>query len=222
MSEIYGVFGVGGFGREVMPLARAQLKRKKINLQKLYFVVDKPEREEVNGVRVISFNEFVELPDANKFLSIAVSDGKIRENLHDRNLHFGVYDWPICSENSIIMDNVEIAQSSIICPFVTITSNVTIGIHFHANLYSYVAHDCVIGHFVTFAPGVKCNGNIVIEDHVYVGAGAIIKQGSCGSSPLIIGQGAVIGMGAVVTKNVPANVTVIGNPARIYKHNDNP
>ena len=36
----------------------------------------------------------------------------------------------------------------------------------------------MIGDFVTFAPGVKCNGNIHIEDHVYIGAGAVIKQGT--------------------------------------------
>ena len=72
----------------------------------------------------------------------------------------------------------------------------------------------MIGDFVTFAPGVKCNGNVVIEDHAYIGAGAVIKQGQPGA-PLGIGHGAVVGMGAVVTKSVPAGATVVGNPARV-------
>lgn len=71
----------------------------------------------------------------------------------------------------------------------------------------------MIGDFVTFAPAVKCNGNIVIEDHAYIGAGAVIKQGRPGR-PLVIGRGAVIGMGAVVTKDVAPGATVVGNPAR--------
>jgi acetyltransferase-like isoleucine patch superfamily enzyme len=54
--------------------------------------------------------------------------------------------------------------------------------------------------------GVKCNGNIHIEDHAYIGAGAVIKQGTP-AQPLVIGRGAVVGMGAVVTKSVPAGVT---------------
>jgi acetyltransferase-like isoleucine patch superfamily enzyme len=54
-----------------------------------------------------------------------------------------------------------------------------------------------------------------IEDHVYIGTGAIIKQGSPGK-PLRIGAGAIIGMGAVVTKDVLPNTTVVGNPARIF------
>ena len=99
-------------------------------------------------------------------------------------------------------------------PFVTITSNIKIGKCFHANLYSYVEHDCVIGDFVTFAPGVKCNGNIHIHAHAYIGAGAMIKQGTP-DQPLVIGAGAIVGMGAVVTKSVPPGVTVVGNPAQI-------
>ena len=96
----------------------------------------------------------------------------------------------------------------------TLTSNIRIGRQFHANIYSYVAHDCVIGDFVTFAPGVKCNGNVVIEDHAYIGTGAVIKQGRPGQ-PLVIGRGAVVGMGAVVTRDVPAGATVVGNPAKL-------
>ena len=37
-------------------------------------------------------------------------------------------------------------------------------------------------------------------------------------NPLVIGKGAVVGMGAVVTKNVPPGETVIGNPARPFRH----
>jgi acetyltransferase-like isoleucine patch superfamily enzyme len=91
---------------------------------------------------------------------------------------------------------------------VTLTSNIRIGRCFHANLYSYVEHDCVIGDFVTFAPGAKVNGNVTIGDHAYIGSGAILRQG------ITIGAGAIVGMGAVVTRDVPPGVTVVGNPAK--------
>lgn len=111
------------------------------------------------------------------------------------------------------MDEVEIGASCILCPFVTLTSNIKIGKSFHANIYSYVAHDCEIGDYVTFAPAVKCNGNVVIEDGAYIGTGAIIKQGKPGR-PIVIGEGATVGMGAVVTKSVSAGSVVVGNPAK--------
>ncbi|MEO2037445.1 MAG: DapH/DapD/GlmU-related protein, partial [Martelella sp.] len=74
--------------------------------------------------------------------------------------------------------------------------------------YAYIEHDCVIGDFVTLAPGAKVNGNITIGDHVYIGSGAVIRQGTT------IGPGATIGMGAVVLRDVPPGVTVVGNPAK--------
>jgi maltose O-acetyltransferase len=51
-----------------------------------------------------------------------------------------------------------------------------------------------------------------IEDDVWIGARAIILPG------LTIGRGAIIGAGSVVTKNVPPNAIVGGNPARIIKY----
>jgi acetyltransferase-like isoleucine patch superfamily enzyme len=105
-----------------------------------------------------------------------------------------------------------VGEGAILCGFTHITSNAKIGKFFHGNIYSYVAHDCIIGDFVTFAPGVKCNGHVVIEDHAYIGTGVVIKDGT--DKPIVIGQGAVVGMGAVVTKSVPPGTTVVGNPAR--------
>lgn len=125
----------------------------------------------------------------------------------------GIESLDVKAANASILDDVVLGEGSILCGFTQMTSNIRIGRYFHANIYSYVAHDCVIGDFVTFAPGVKCNGNIHIDDHAYVGTGAILKQGTP-DKPLRIGRGAVIGMGAVVTKDVAPGETVVGNPAR--------
>ena len=125
----------------------------------------------------------------------------------------GLAFFDVKAANVVVMDNVQIGPGAVLCPFITLTSNIRIGHHFHANIYSYVEHDCVVGDYVTFAPGVMCNGNVQVEDHAYIGAGAVIKQGLPGA-PLVIGREAVVGMGAVVTKSVPSGVIVVGNPAR--------
>lgn len=206
------IFGVSGFGREVMPNAR-KLWLKSGDDFELVFVDDSPQSGYVNGHRVLSFSNWINEPGDSHHINIAIANSKVREEIVERCIKNSVEFYEVRAENIIQLDEVCIGVGAILCPFVTLTSNVKIGTHFHANIYSYVAHDCIVGDYVTLAPGVMCNGNVTIEDHAYIGTGAIIKQGNPGN-PLVIGRGAIVGMGAVVTKSVPPYTTVIGNPAK--------
>ena len=212
----FGLYGAGGFAREVMPLVCEHISLTaytNINLtHNICFVETNPEKDEVNGYPLISENDFFELECKERFFNIAIASSKVRERIANECIARGATPKTIQATQAIIYDKNDIGEGAILCAYTTITSNAKIGKFFHSNLYSYVAHDCVIGDFVTFAPNVHCNGNVHIHDHAYIGTGAIIKQGTS-SKPLVIGEGAVVGMGAVVTKNVPAGATVIGNPA---------
>lgn len=214
-QPLFAVYGASGCGRGVMPLARAQLAGQCIADTRLVFIDDQAAEPVVNGQRVLRYTEFLQQEASERRVVLAIANSKVREQLAERCKADGVHAWTVSADNVVRMDDVELGEGAALSPFVTLTSNIRIGRHFHANLYSYVEHDCVIGDFVTFAPGAKCNGNVVIEDHVYIGSGAVIKQGRPGK-PLVIGRGAVVGMGAVVTRDVPAGVTVVGNPARLF------
>ena len=190
MSDtIIGIYGASGFGREIMPLAKAQYHSVFSDVR-FVFVDDGANSDILNGYPILTYSDFLSCDSINKFVVLTIANSVIREKLVAK-----------CDEGAIL------------CHFTQLTSNIRIGKQFHANISSYVAHDCVIGDYVTFAPGVRCNGNIHIHDHAYIGTGAIIKQGTP-AKPLVIGKGAVIGMGAVVTKDVPPGVTVVGNPAK--------
>jgi sugar O-acyltransferase (sialic acid O-acetyltransferase NeuD family) len=216
---VFGLYGAGGFARGVMPiLSNFFSKTTQANTEashQIYFVETSPKVKEINGYPLISEKDFLELECSERFFNIAIADSKIREKIANELASKGAKPMSVQSPHSIIYDCNEIGEGSILCANTMITSNVKIGKFFHSNIYSYVEHDCIIGDYVTFAPNVHCNGNIHIHNHAYIGAGAIIKQGSS-SNPLIIGEGAIIGMGAVVTKNVPPFTTVIGNPAKPF------
>lgn len=215
----FAIFGASGCGRGVLPLAREQLQADLMaGAADLVFVDDQPSASVVNGHRVLTYGEWLSEPASSRHINVAVANGHVREKLVQRCAADGVKFFEVRAANVVQLDDVQIGEGAVLCPFVMLTSNIRIGKNFHANLYSYVEHDCVIGDFVTFAPGVKCNGNVRIEDHAYIGAGAVIKQG-LPEAPLVIGRGAVVGMGAVVTKSVPPGQTVVGNPAMPLRNN---
>ena len=213
MSEVFAVYGVAGCGRSLMPVAAEQLKRVGSDSQIVFIDDALADNVVVNGHVAMNYDSFKSLKDDHKFVLVAIANSKIRQQLVDKLEHDSISLWTVQGSTTLIMDSTNIDQGAALSPFVTIASNVTIGKCFHANLYSYVEHDCIIGDYVTFAPRVSCNGNVHIHDHAYIGAGAVIKQGTP-AKPLVIGKGAIIGMGAVVTKDVPAGAVVVGNPAR--------
>ena len=210
-NRLFGLYGAGGFGREVLPLARAQLGPD----WRIVFIETEPHAAEVNGVPLLSEDDFFAERASEHSFAIAIADSHARETIGQRCSRRGARAVSLAAGNATVYDANRIGHGAILCAHTTITSNAEIGCHFHANIYSYVAHDCVIGDYVTFAPRVSCNGNVHIRDHAYIGTGAMIRPGIPGGRPLTIGEGAVVGMGAVVTRDVEPYTTVVGNPARV-------
>lgn len=207
---LLAIYGSGGFGRELVAPARHALQRAGRDAAELVFVDDGDGAgATVGGIPV---RKPADLKPGDQFI-LAVGDGKVRQTLAEKCKAAGLIPFSLFAPDYFEGVDVEIGEGAVFCPRTMVTTSARIGRQFQCNIYSYVAHDCVIGDYVTFAPNVACNGNVHIEDHAYIGTGAVIKQGTP-DKPLIIGAGAVVGMGAVVTKDVEAGAVVVGNPAR--------
>jgi len=204
MTAILGVFGAGGCGRGILPLVREQNPEARV-----VFVEDTPRRADCNGAEVLAFDDFAAIPQAR--IVIAIAEPDVRRGAASRCEAAGLTFYDVRARQMVVMDEVAIGPGALFSPWTTLTSNIRIGAHFHCNLYSYVEHDCVIGDFVTFAPAVRCNGNVTIGDGAYIGSNAVIRQG------ITIGAGATVGMGAVVVCDVAPGETVVGNPARVLR-----
>lgn len=216
MQKMIGVYGASGFGMQVMSLIKAQYSHLQPN--SLVFIDDAKDRPSVMGFQVLSYEEFIQHSTEHKKITIAIADSEIREKLVRKLTKDNIEIIDIWSEDSIVSEYSKLAEGSTISNYVCIAENSTIGKHFQANIYSYIGHDCIIGDYVTFGPRVSCNGNVHIHDHVYIGTGAIIIQGTP-DKPIVIGEGAFIGMGAIVTKDVPPGKVAVGKPARTIQLN---
>lgn len=205
------IYGSGGFGRELVMPARAALKKAGRDPGELVFVDDNRSSAD-QMIADVPVRILAELQAGDEFI-LAVGDGNIREKLEARCKAAGLRAFSLYAEDYVAGIDVEIDEGAVFCPRSLVTASARIGRQFQCNIYSYVAHDCVIGDYVTFAPGVCCNGNVHVGDYAYLGTGAVIKQGTP-DKPMVIGAGAVIGMGAVVTKDVEPGAVVVGNPAR--------
>lgn len=108
--------------------------------------------------------------------------------------------------NLIIGDDVEIGSNT--CIDRGALSDTIIGSHTKINNLCHIAHNNMIGKNVEITGCVNLSGGNVIEDNVWISPNSSIR------GYIHIGKGAIIGIGAVVTKNIPAGETWVGNPAR--------
>lgn len=207
----FAIYGTGGCARAVRHVVQDSLAaREGAAPASLVFIDDDPALQGslVHELPVLSYEE---ARDKGYAVCIAIADGAARREKALRAKEDGLAFFSIIAQTGVRGDRVQFGEGAILCDFVTLTADLKIGAHFHANLYSYVEHDCVIGDFVTFAPRVSCNGNVTIGDGAYIGTGACLRQG------VTIGAGATVGMGAVVTRDVAPGETVVGNPAHPLK-----
>jgi acetyltransferase-like isoleucine patch superfamily enzyme len=103
---------------------------------------------------------------------------------------------------------VTLGPGSIVCASAVVTTNVHLGRHVQLHNAVTVGHDAVLGDYVTVSPNASVSGNSVLEDEVTMGAGAVVIERRR------IGARTTVGAGAAVVRDLPADVTAVGVPAR--------
>ena len=216
MKKVLGIYGAGGFGREVMALVPQSLASlfPNMNLSEidLYFIDDEKNKLNIDGIDVLSRTEFLSLKSKEIFYALAIADCNSRKRVFELMSKSHAIPITLIFDNVLIMKDSKIGSGCIIMPGVKISTSVTIGEFVHVNFNSYIAHDCIIENFVTVSPGVICCGNTIVKNGAFIGAGSLIKQGNH-EKPRIIGYGSVLGIGSNLLSDLPDNEVFVGNPA---------
>jgi len=207
------IIGAGGFGREVAWLIE-DINKVNNEWNIVGFVDDNKSIQgtEINGYKVVGDIDWLEKQEV--FVVNAIGDPVIKKKVMDK-LDGSKNKYPVLIHPSVICsDRVSFGEGSIICAGNIITVNVEIGKHVIINLDCTIGHDANIGDYSTVLPSVNVSGFVKTEECVSVGTGSAVIQG------VNIGRNTVVGAGAVVVKDLPANCTAVGSPAKPIKFHE--
>jgi sugar O-acyltransferase (sialic acid O-acetyltransferase NeuD family) len=167
--------------------------------------------ERLEDVPIISFDEW-----RNHFFDVAciinVANPRSRRSLVQKIISAGGRFARLYDRKEFSFPGVSIGAGTVVAP-TYIGPNTVLGEHVQVMPMCSIGHDVRIQDYVTLCPSCTVSGYVVIEEDVFVGAGATIVNGTA-DRPLIVGSGTKISAGAVVTKSTPPNAILAGNPAR--------
>lgn len=206
------IYGAGGSGRETAWLAETCWEYGAEELPVAY-IDDRAagNGEAVRRLPVLTLDEAVHRYPCSLF-TVAVGNPAARAYLSDKARRRGLVEHSLIHPAAARSNDIEIGRGVVVCAGTTLTTEIRLGNGVQINVNCSISHDCIIDDYVTLAPGAHICGNVHIQREAYVGAGAVIKNGTP-EAPLVVGAGTVIGAGACVTRSFGPGLTLVGVPA---------
>lgn len=139
---------------------------------------------------------------------VGIGNNRIRAEKQNLLSIAGANLVSIVHPSAIISHHASIGCGTVVLANAVVNSCAIVGAGTIINTAAVVEHDCVIGDFAHISPNAVLAGGVTLGQGGWIGACASIRQ------LISVGQDGIVGMGAVVTKDVEAGATVMGNPAR--------
>ena len=200
------IVGDGGFAREVQWLVE------RINNRQATWNFNGFIDKDTSKDKVIGDDNFLLNYENEIYVAIAIGNSGIREGIYNTyssnpNIKFA----NLIDPSVLLSDKIQFGKGNIICAGTILTVDITLGNCNIINLDCTNGHDAIIDNFVTVNPSVNISGNTHICSGCNIGTGTQIIQG------LTVRKNTVLGAGAVVNKELPANCTAVGIPAKVIK-----
>jgi len=140
-------------------------------------------------------------------VAIGNPHGRVRLSLHEMLIKKGLTPTIIIHPAAWIAGNATVGTGTQIMAGAIINEEAEVGKECIVNTNACVDHECILGNGVEIAPGATLCGCVRVDTNAWICAGATVLP------RIKIGADAIVGAGAVVTEDVPAGITVVGNPA---------
>jgi len=203
------ILGAGGHGKVVADIAASTHQWSEIA-----FLDDRyQEIKQVISWKVLG--SYAQAKELSKYFShaiVAIGDNQTRLNLSKELEQLGFSLPIIVHPSAFVSTHATVGAGSVVFPQAAINIGAVIAMAAIINTGAIIEHDCSLDAGVHVSPNAALAGGVIVGKASWLGLGACVIQ------KITIGANVIVGAGAVVTQNIPDNVTAVGVPAKVIKN----
>lgn len=210
---ILGIYGTNGMGRELREIALL-INRKTPTWEKIVFIDDTQSTGELKGCEMMPFEELKKKYGPNEIeIAIGIGEPAYKELVWNRVKDAGYSLATIIHPDAEVVPSVSLGEGVVVRKGALVSSDSIVGNNVIIQSYVIIGHDVRIGDNCQISSFTDVAGHCKVGNRVFIGLSSCIKEKT------VIGDDAIISMGAVVMKDVGEADIVMGNPARTFGKN---
>lgn len=209
------IYCAGGLGRDVLKMSKFMNQRKP-QWNQIIFIDDRFEAPDMNGIPVWTFEQYLRNREGNEGeFVIANGETVYRQTIYQKLKNHSCKLATLVHPNVYLDECDSIQEGSVIAEGNIIGGNISVGRCVYVSLACVLGHDVVLEDFVTLSHDINLSGSVTIGTGTYIGTGTVVRD------EVKIGKDCIIGMGSLVTKDIPDGVVAYGSPCKVVRKNEN-
>lgn len=202
------IIGAGGFGREILAWAEHSVQVGR-DWEIKGFIDDNPAALVGKGTPAPWLGRIVDHePASDEVFVCGVGTPALKRRVTEQIVSRGGRFVHLFHRTALLGHNIEMGEGVLLCPYSVVSANIRLGRGVSINLHATVDHDAEVGDWTQINCHCDLTAGVRVGSEVFLGSRVTLFPG------VRIGDRAYLGAGAVVTRDVDAEIKVFGNPAR--------